>query len=211
MAHIPREIVARRGDLVLPTWRAMLKFIAATGIVTGPGVRVTQTPNGTLVDADRTFRPWAHPFKVGSDGVTASVREGLMNGVAPFIGQVRIDGTDKDGREAVVPELELKHDGTPITYVAIVLDMPIVDGGAAFIDTPEACRIEHVTKLPRQFEQGGVVPDGTRAIYPLAALYWNARGDLRKRLQIVHHNLGHRYIPGEPARGTVGRHFFWAA
>ena len=208
---IPPEIIARKGDGILPKWRALLRFIKNTGIVVGPGVKVTQTPNGTLVDADRSFRPWSHPFKVSADGTTARVREGLVNGVAPYLNGVRITGIDDNGKEIEVPELELKHDGTLITYIAIVLDLPAGSDRLAISDSPEAIRIEHVNRLPENFQEGGTVSDQTRGVYPIAALYWNGKGDLNKRLQIVHHNLGHRFIPAAPDQGIVGRHFFWAS
>ena len=208
---IPPEIIARKGDGILPRWRALLKFIKNTGIVVGPGVKVTQTPNGTLVDADRAFRPWSHPFKVSTNGLTATVRAGLVNGVAPYINEVRITGVDDDGKEVDVPDLVIEHDGTLITYIAVVLDLPAGSDKLAISDSPEAIRIEHVTKLPENFAEGGTVSDETRGVYPIAVLYWTAKGELNKRLQIVHHNLGHRFIKAAPDQGIVGRHFFWAS
>jgi hypothetical protein len=208
---IPPEIIARKGDGILPKWRALLKFIQNTGIVVGPGVKVTQTPNGTLVDADKAFRPWGHPFKTSAGNTAASVRAGLVNGVAPYINEVRITGIDDDGKEVEVPELVIKHDGTPITYIAIVLNLPAGNESMAIADSPESIRIEHVTSLPENFAEGGTVSDETRGVYPIAALYWDSPGELNKRLQIVHHNLGHRFIRANPSQGIVGRHFFWAS
>ena len=207
---IPPEIIARKGEEVLPKWRALLKFIGNTGIVMGPGVRVTQTPNGTLVDADLTFRPWSHPFKVSTDGTTAKVRAGLVNGVAPYINEIPITGVDDNGAEIEVPDIQLGRVATPITYIAVVLNLPVGKETMAISDSPEAIRIEHVDYLPQNFQEGGTVGDETRAVYPLAALYWNERGEFNKRLQIVHHNLGHRFISAKPDQGIVGRHFFWA-
>jgi hypothetical protein len=208
---IPPEIIARKRDPILPKWRALLKFIKNTGIVTGPGVKVTQTPNGTLVDAERSFRPWSHPFKVSTDGTTATIRAGLVNGVSPYLNGVRINGIDDDGNEIEVPPLEITHDGTLITYIAIVLNLPAGNETMAISDSPEAIRIEHVTSLPENFAEGGTVSDQTRGVYPIAALYWNGKNDFNKRLQIVHHNLGHRFIRASPKEGIVGRHFFWAS
>lgn len=214
MSYVPKDIVAKKGDLILPKWRALLQFIANTGIVTGPGIRVTQGPNGTLVDADASFRPWSHPFKVSCDGTSASVRAGLVNGVSPYITDVRITGVDDEGMEVDVPEIEIEHDGTPITYIALVLITPEASGGPvapiAFADTPETVFIEHVTALPEAFAEGGSVASLGRAVYPLAALYWEDKGILREKIQIVHHNLGHRYIQSQAKAGIPGRHLFWA-
>lgn len=214
MSYVPKDIVARKGDLILPKWRALLRFITNTGIVTGPGVRVTQGPNGTLVDADASFRPWSHPFKVSCDGTSATVRAGLVNGVSPYIAGVRITGVDDEGMEVEVPEVEIEHDGTPITYIALVLITPESSGRVApiaFADTPETVFIEHVNALPEAFAEGGSVASLGRAVYPLAALYWEDKGILRDKIQIVHHNLGHRYIQSQAKAGIPGRHLFWAA
>lgn len=215
MSSVPKDIVARKGDPVLPKWNALLRFIANTGIVTGPGVRVTQGPNGTFVDADASFQPWSHPFKVSCDGTSASVRAGLVNGVSPYITDVRITGINNEGIKVDVPEVEIEHDGTPITYIALVLITPEASGGPvapiAFADTPETIFIEHVTELPEAFAEGGTVASLGRAVYPLAALYWEEKGILREKIQIVHHNLGHRYIQSQAKAGIPGRHLFWAA
>lgn len=211
MSTVPSDIVARKGDLVLPKWRALLQFISRTGIIPGPGVRVSSGPNGTYVDAEASFKPWNHPFKVSASSERVRVRAGLVNGVAPYINGVRITGVDDKGKQVEVPQLELKHDGTPITYVAIVIVTPESgDTPIALFNTPESIRIEHVTMLPRAFAEGGTVAELGRAVYPIAALYWNEDGTLRRRIQIVHHNLGHRYIQSQAKAGIPGRHLFWA-
>lgn len=211
MSSVPKEIVARKGDFVLQKWAALLKFIANTGIVTGPGVRVTQGPNGTYVDADASFRPWNHPFKVSTDGTTARVRNGLVNGLSPFIGDVRISGFDKNGREAEVPEIEITNGESAITYIAIVAIMPEGGRSIEIVDTPETFSVQHILSLPESFNGGGSESNLGRAVYPLAALYWDDDFKFVKRTQIVHHNLGHRYIQSQAKAGIPGRHLFWAA
>ena len=223
MSSIPKDIIAKRGDEVLPKWRALLKFIANTGIVVGPGVKVTTGPNGTYVDADSAFRPWSHPFKVSCDGATARVRAGLVNGISPYIADVRISGVDIKGANVDVPPLVIDHDGTPITYVALVVVTPesTVSGGEIVLtDSPKTIFIAHVTSLSRKFSGGGSplesAPSGSpvpldKAIYPLASLYLESKCVLLKKTQIVHHNLGHRYIQSQAKAGIPGRHLFWAA
>lgn len=210
MSSVPKEIEASKGDSILPKWQALLAFIKNTGIVVGPGVKVTQGPNGTYVDAESNFRPWTHPFKVSTDGSTVRVRAGLVNGVAPYIGKVRITGVDDDGKKVEVPELDIKHDGTLITYVNLVLITP-ADGDIVIVDSPETIFIEHSTSVPKNFAGGGVTQSLGRAVYPLAALYWDEKNIFRQRFQIVHHNLGHRFIQSKPQEGIPGRHLFWAA
>ena len=211
MSFVPQDIVARRGDLVLRKWAALLQFIARTGIVAGPGVRVTQTPNGTMVDSDASFRPWSHPFKVSCDGEKAAIRAGLVNGIAPHVDGVRITGVDDGGKEIAVPDLVIEHDGTPITYIALIALTSTTGRNIEIVDSPETLFIGHVTELPENFAGGGTAPDLGRATYPLAALYWSSKGVLRRKIQIVHHNLGHRYIQSQAKAGIPGRHLFWAA
>lgn len=212
MAIPPQEIVARRGEKVFPKWQALLRFIANTGIVAAPGIKVTYLPTGgTLVESDASYKAWGHPFKVSASSESFSVRSGLVNGLAPYLDGVRITGVDDEGKKVDVPRVEIKHKGDPITYISLVVVTPEGGSRITLTDSPETLYIKHSTMLPEGFREGGSIPFLGETEYPLAALYWEGEGVLRRKLQIVHHNLGHRYIQSQAQAGISGRHLFWAA
>lgn len=207
--QIPEEITAKKGDLVLPKWEKLLDFISKTGIIPGPGIRINQGPNGTYVYADHFQRPWQSPFKVKVSDDKATIREGSVNGLFPFISEVRISGIDDDGNEVDVPELDVEFLGTNRSAIALV--MQVVEGDdIGIVDTPENFYIDHVTDIGDEPE-GGTTADLGRVVYPLAFIYWNTDSEaIRKTHQIVHHNLGYRFVQGIPKDGKPVRHFFWA-
>ena len=210
---IPREIRARRGDWILPKWLALLRFIDSTSkIVRGAGVRLQYLPSGGVyIYADDNFNPWESPFKVRVTGTEAVVREGTVNGVVPAIGDVRLDGTTKDGELTESPKLEIEHLGGTRSYIA--LKALFTEEPVAFDpEDPLALQIVHVAEVPELFVQGGsVVSDDNSTLYPLAVVAWKEDGTIRRSFQIVHHNLNHRFVRGSANTGKPSRHLFWSA
>lgn len=210
---IPLELIARKGDLILPKWNAFLDFLDRTvRVVRGEGVRMRHLPSGGLyIYADDNFNPWACPFKVsaGTDG--ARVREGTLNGLVPRIAGVPINGVDDEGNRVEVPLVELTPKAGGKSYVALRLvfkEEPVEVDPA----DPEALTIVEVAELPELFTQGGsVVSDDNSTLYPLAVIYWNDDGDIERVFQITHHNLTHRFVNGSAQAGTPSRHLFWAS
>ena len=211
---IPEEIRARRGKEVLPVWDALLKEIDRTDVVIGGGgVRVRRMPDATYVYADKPIAPWPHPFRVIANAEGASVREGTVNTISPYIDGVPISGIDEEGEAVEVPRVEIKHNGEPRTYIALMVKAVDEGRGLAVQDTPDSLWIEHVASLDdATLNEGGATETGEGiAAYPLAVLYWQAKGVLRRTFQIVHHNLNHRYAEADFAAGRPARHFFWAS
>lgn len=205
---IPERIRAKRGDLILPKWRALLDFIASTGIVTGPGVRITQGPNGTIVHSDHFRSPWQHPFKVSYSSDGARVRSGLVNGIAPFItSDVRVSGLYEDGAIADVPAIEVESLGT--TKSAIALEVTVEEGNdVTIIDDYEHFRIVH-TEITDDSNETIESDSLGNVRYPLSIIYWDD-DSISKTYQVVYHNLGYRFLQGSSKEGRPVRHFFWA-
>lgn len=68
------DLRVRRGDPIQPAWQRLLKWASGTKLIAGRGVRLTVTPQGTLVTADVRSRPWDHPWKVAvSDKAATTV------------------------------------------------------------------------------------------------------------------------------------------
>ena len=122
---IPRELRARRGEMILPKWLALLNFIGKTNrVVKGRGVRVQTLPSGGIyIFAEDNFNPWDSPLKVRVSAGFARVRPGFVNGVMPAIGDVRLDGTLADGKAGEAPKLEIEEPGEPRSYIAIKMTL----------------------------------------------------------------------------------------
>lgn len=212
---IPRELRARRGEMILPKWLALLNFIGKTNrVVKGRGVRVQTLPSGGIyIYAEDNFNPWDSPLKVRVSAGFARVRPGFVNGVMPAIGDVRLDGTLADGTAGEVPKLEIEEPGEPRSYIAIKLTLSEKPVDFDIAD-PLALQIAHVpaSKFPPLFTQGGaIIEDDNTTLYPLAMVTWTDKGALKRVYQITHHNLNHRFAQGDATAGKPSRHFFWAA
>lgn len=207
---LPIELQAKRGDWILPYWRALLAYIERTAkIERGPGVRFNNLPGGGIyIYADDNFNPWSSPFKVTVTGTRARIREGAVNAVTPTLGGVRINGLDESGESVAVPSLELEPPGNGRrSFIALRLSLSTPDIPE---DDLEAATIVHIEERPNLFTQGGSAFEDGVALYPLAALYWKGKS-VSRSFQIVHHNLGHRFVEGSGASGKPSRHLFWAA
>lgn len=213
---IPRELRARKGDLILPKWLALLLFIEKTNrVIRGRGVRVQSLPSGGLIiSAEDNFNPWESPFKVRVSGKFVTVREGLVNGVMPAIGEIRLDGSKGEGEAEAKPKLEIENPGQARSFIAIKM---LFGGDLAAFDPedPLALQIVHIPEsaLSPLFSQGGAVVNGDNStLYPLALLKWSEESEVASHVfQITHHNLNHRFVAGSPREGKPSRHLFWAA
>jgi len=208
---VPEKVRAKPGQRVLPAWEALIAFIEKTGIIReSPELRVKVTSNGTHVWAPSQYQAWQHPFRVTVSGTSAAVQEGEVNGVAPGIAGVRVSGVDSEGRGVVVPPLPIEAPASGReSFVALRLALSDLSS-IQVIDDPERVSIVHRTTLSRD-TGGGVIEDRGVAYQPLAKLVWNrSSGTVERVFQIVHHNLGHRYVAGDSSAGTTARHFFWA-
>lgn len=208
-----RDIQAKKGDRILPKWKKLLEFISNTGVITGPGVRISRGPNGTQVFADHFDKPYNHPFKVSrsaSDGV--SVRAGTINNVYPYIDEVPISGR-VDGENVEVPPLTIEApQGSAQTYVVVTVVVEEGNGPIQITDDPEKLYMDHIPAYEFDLATDGTY--GSEGIgiakYPIATIYWDEAGDVETIFPIVHHNLGHRFLQGNPRSGYPARHLFWA-
>lgn len=192
------DLRVRRGDPIQPAWQRLLKWAAGTKLIAGRGVRLSVTPQGTLVTADVRNRPWDHPWKVAVSDKTASIRPGLLNNLMPTIKGVALDGKD-----AKAPPT-LKIAGGPDEELRswVMLQVTMDADGRIPPKAKDAITLIHVNQLEPELPV-------TTGLQPLALLQWDESGSVKSVFQIAHHNLNHRFLPGIASRGP-GRHFFWA-
>lgn len=207
---LPQDLYPRRGDLVKPWAQRLLAWAESLDVVLGgEGLQKTVTPNGTDVTYVAATH-WAHPFQVFASTEAAVVSMGEVNSLVPRIGDVGLDQRDKNGKEVDAPSLEIStpEDGRS-SWVCLQAK---VDPETGELLDPEGDKwpleIVYRTELPPSIRQGGSEDEANAAIFPLAILKWSIDGaSLADIFQIVHHNLGHRFLP---AKGSgPGRHFFW--
>ena len=205
------DIKAKKGDLVLPKWKNLIEFIRNTGVVTGPGVRIRQGPNGTYVYAEKTISSFNHPFKVTVSNLEASVTNGTVNGVSPRLKGIPISGVAKDGRELEVPTLPIEMGEDNKSYIAIRTRLEPNNGFWSISD--DTTYIQSYPSIDPTFLQGGSTDIAVHPVglYPIAIVYWEDEQTVRKVHQVVHHNLNHRYIDANMEEGYPSRHLFWAA
>jgi hypothetical protein len=196
-------------------WNAAGRAIRALRILSGFGVRLRETSNGTIINFDGGAQTFDHPFRVTLDGPTlATIRPGRVNTIPAKIKGILLEGDDeneppqlefeepkfdKDGRGWIAVEVTCSKTDWSIVAVEVVQvsDLDTDDGLAPKDSAASGSPAGGVPNLP-----------GRRARWPLAML--------RKRLdgvvmfQSTMHDLQHRRKAATAdATADVGRHFFY--
>lgn len=206
----PPPFVKRGQPVTAVVWNQLCAAVRACRIISGDGVRVRETPDGTIITFDGQSPDFAHPFQVALQGSdSATIRPGTVNRVDAKIKNVPLAGADQD------PPPVLKF-GKP----------QLDDDGRGFICVEVTCRekdwsVEKVEVVQvadpntpdgepsdsHSGEGGAVALPDRRARHPLAMLRQRKDGKLDV-FQITFFDLQHR-----PAlavdRKTATRHFFW--
>jgi hypothetical protein len=208
-----KEIKVQKGERIQTAWERLVRWVDTLKVVPGEGVKVRETPKGTIVTVLKKRQAYSHPFKVGASEASASVRAGTVNGQTPYILDVttknwrRIDNRDDDGNKfdpekpapAMMLDLENQEDGK--FYILI----SVKPNDAGTIKDPKTDL--RIVQAPTA--EG--LKDGA-GYYPLALCYLNASATaVEETFQIVHHNMRYLYQARKSTEGetTGNRHLFF--
>src|SRR5438067_9431749 len=101
------SLFVRPGERITAAlWNKLVGACRSARILAGDGIRLRQTPDGTLISAS-VWQPWNHPFKVSLSGTSATINRGWVNGIEPKIKDVPIGGDQESGKPQ--PKLEFKE------------------------------------------------------------------------------------------------------
>ena len=208
-----KEIKVQKGEKIQAAWERLVRWVDTLKVVPGEGVKVRETPKGTIVTVIKDPQPYRHPFKAGVSESGASVRAGTVNGQTPYILDVatknwrRIDNRDDDGNKFDVEK------PTP----TMKLDLKNQEGGKFYISLRVKPNDAGTIKDPKtdlrivQSPTADGLKDGA-GYYPLALFYLNASGTaVEESFQIVHHNMRYLYQARKSTEGetTGNRHLFF--
>jgi hypothetical protein len=208
-----KEIKVQKGEKIQAAWERLVRWVDTLKVVPGEGVKVRETPKGTIVTVIKDSQPYRHPFKAGVSESGASVRAGTVNGQTPYILDVatknwrRIDNRDDDGNKFDVEK------PTP----TMKLDLKNHEGGKFYISLRVKPNDAGTIKDPKtdlrvvQSPTADGLKDGA-GYYPLALFYLNAAGTaVEESFQIVHHNMRYLYQARKSTEGetTGNRHLFF--
>jgi hypothetical protein len=208
-----KEIKVQKGERIQTAWERLVRWVDTLKVVPGEGVKVRETPKGTIVTVLKKRQAYSHPFKVGASEASASVRAGTVNGQTPYILDVttknwrRIDNRDDDGNK-FDPEKPAP---------AMKLDLKNQEGGKFYISLRVKPNDAGTIKDPKtdlrivQTPTADGLKDGA-GYYPLALFYLNAAGTaVEESFQIVHHNMRYLYQARKSTEGetTGNRHLFF--
>jgi hypothetical protein len=208
-----KEIKVQKGEKIQAAWERLVRWVDTLKVVPGEGVKVRETPKGTIVTVIKDSQPYRHPFKAGVSESGASVRAGTVNGQTPYILDVstknwrRIDNRDDDGNKFDVEK------PTP----TMRLDLKNHEGGKFYISLRVKPNDAGTIKDPKtdlrvvQSPTADGLKDGA-GYYPLALFYLNAAGTaVEESFQIVHHNMRYLYQARKSTEGetTGNRHLFF--
>lgn len=216
MALNRRVLEGREGDPALTWWQEVWRWANSLPVILAPGMTMTQIPGmGTEIQV-RTASPVRIFFEVAKTGSRVSVRTGMLEGEVPWMRHrgsewLRLDGRLLDGTTGPRPELDLSDaqpgaDGRSCIAIVAQLDVStnqLLDPAK----DPRALRVEH----RREFGTAAKRRAWTLAepFHELAICYW--REDRIERVeQVVQHNLGLAFVPGDDD-GKGLRFFFFAA
>jgi hypothetical protein len=208
-----KEIKVQKGEKIQAAWERLVRWVDTLKVVPGDGIKVRETPKGTIVTVIKDSQPYRHPFKAGVSESGASVRAGTVNGQTPYILDVvtknwrRIDNRDDDGNKFDVEK------PTP----TMKLDLKNHEGGKFYISLRVKPNDAGTIKDPKTDLRVVQSPsaDGLKdsaGYYPLALFYLNASGTaVEESFQIVHHNMRYLYQARKSTEGetTGNRHLFF--
>lgn len=208
-----QEIKVQKGEKIQPAWERLVRWVDKLKVVPGEGVKVRETPKGTIVTVIKDSKPYRHPFKAGVSESGASVSAGIVNGQTPYILDVvtknwrRIDNRDDDGNKFDVEK----------PMPTMKMDLKNHEGGKFYISLRVKPNDVGTIKDPKtdlrivQTSTAEGDKDGA-GYYPLALFYLNtARTDVEESFQIVHHNMRYLYQARKSTEGetTGNRHLFF--
>ena len=208
-----KEIKVQKGEKIQAAWERLVRWVDTLKVVPGDGIKVRETPKGTIVTVIKDSQPYRHPFKAGVSESGASVRAGTVSGQTPYILDVatknwrRIDNRDDDGNKFDVEK------PTP----TMKLDLKNHEGGKFYISLRVKPNDAGTIKDPKtdlrvvQSPSADGLKDGA-GYYPLALFYLNASGTaVEESFQIVHHNMRYLYQARKSTEGetTGNRHLFF--
>lgn len=217
MAFNRRVLEGREGDLALTWWQEVWRWANSLPVILGPGMTMNQVPGmGTEIKV-RTASPVRIFFEVALAGRRASVRTGMLEGEVPWMKHrggdyLRLDGRREDGTLSPLrPELDLSEaepgeDGR--SCIAIVAQVDVATN--QLIDPseePRALRIEHRSEFGASAKRNAWTYG--EPFHELAICYWR-EGRIERVEQVVQHNLGFAFTPGDD-EGKGLRFFFFAA
>lgn len=207
------KIKVQKGDRIQPAWERLVKWVETLKVVPGEGVKVRETPKGTIVTLDAKIRSYNHPFKAGVSDSGASVRAGTVNGQTPYILDIttknwrRIDNRDDEGNkfkdEQPPPAMKVDFKNSEGGKFYLLLRVK-PDKAGSFKDPKTDLRIVQ-TPTTEGLKDGA-------GYYPLALCYLNQAGNaVEETFQIVHHNMRYIYQERKSAAGktTGNRHLFF--
>jgi hypothetical protein len=208
-----KEIRAQKGEKIQTAWARLVRWAETLKVTQGEGIKVRETPKGTIVSFIQNREPYNHPFKVGASEEAASVRAGTVNGQTPYILDIdskdwrRIDNRDDEGNkfkdEKPTPSMKLdlkKHEGGKF-----YLSLRVKPNDAGTIKEPKDDLRIVQTKTADGDKDGA-------GYYPLALFYLNAAATaVEESFQIVHHNMRYLYQARKSTEGetTGNRHLFF--
>lgn len=175
-----------------------------------PRLRFTVSyQRGTWVSVDIPAASFVGAFPVIQAGLkSVHVGVGYLNGQAPKLNKISIDGLDEDGETVKVPDLELTEGPGEENLSWICLQV-IVDPTTGTIKTDDKKKLDitivHEIQLNESHFDGGSPDENGRGLLALAQVVWRDE-QIFKIQQIVYQNKEHRWI--RPGAGKRGRHFF---
>jgi len=216
------DLKAKRGDLVLPKWERLVRYVGSTDIIPGGFFKITRLPNGTIVTPAKRSIPWLHPFMVAinaSEEFEMYVGRGTVNNIVPWVSEdVQVGNTDSNTGQFVGVKVEPQQEGS--SWIAVGVNIQGTDSEFASLELADLVaegasgfsqlRIKEIKELPAGRGSGGVQTDERGyAWYALAQMDW-LDNELEDVYQIVYHNLQHSVASSKVAGVKVKeRHFFY--
>ncbi len=196
-------------------WNGLRAAVRARRLLPGRGVRLRETPVGTIINFDVAAAVWDHPWRITLTGNEAVLRRGLVDGIEPKIGDRPMSGDDKkpDPPGLPIAPSRFTKDGQSLICVEIECDENWNTASAKLV---QVARLDDADP--------DTPGDGTAPLLPPNLSNRRTRcplGQLRQRkggaiasFQIAYFNLRHvaLFPAGADTRsGERVRHFFCPA
>ena len=187
---------AQPGERIRPAYNALVRELRRWRMFPGEGVRIFESPQGTMVIRVPEPPVWMHAWKVSLGDGVATVAPGRVNGEMPTLDGTPLDGLDDKGEVVAVepPRLKIRTQEPKDQWIVLRVradkDFRLLPGKATIETTTTASWLAGYSGAQRAEGGGAWMGDFPLALVRGGRAWQIAHFHVRARAQRLGDNRG---------------------